>query len=103
MTRTRLPVKVRKNEILAAALAEAVSVGLNKMSRSGVATRAGVANSLISYHFNTLGQLRRAVIRAAIQRKELKIIAQALIDGDSNAQNCDPALKAEALASLAGA
>lgn len=103
MKRTRLPVDVRKDEIVKAALVEAVAVGLSHMRQDGVAKRANVAKGLITYHFNTLSQLRRAVIRLAIQRRELKIIAQALADGDTNARNCDPALKAEALASIAGA
>jgi len=47
--------------------------------------------------------LRRAVVRAAVQRRELRIIAQALADGDAAARAADPALKAEALATLAGA
>lgn len=103
MKRTRLPAAVRREAILDAAIAEALAVGLNKMRRDGVATRAGVAAGTVSHHYNTQSQLRRAVVRAAVQRRELKIIAQALADGDASAKAADPALKAEALATLAGA
>lgn len=101
--RTRLPLDVRREAILDAAIAEALAVGLNKMRRDGVAARAGVAAGTVSHHFNTQTQLRRAVVREAVQRRVLRIIAQALADGDTCARNADPALKAEALATLAGA
>jgi AcrR family transcriptional regulator len=101
--RTRLPVAVRRDAILDAAIAEANAVGLGKMRRDGVATRASVSAALVSHYFNTQCQLRRAVVRAAVQRRELRIIAQALADGDAAARAADPALKAEALATLAGA
>lgn len=98
MKRSRLPVAVRRDAILNAAIAEAVALGLGKIRREGVAIRAGVSNGLISHHFNTLTQLRRAVIREAIQRKELKIIAEAILDKDPLTHKLDPELKAQAAA-----
>lgn len=96
----RLDPKVRKEEILVAAVEVAQLVGLDKLRRDAVAERAGVANGLVSRYFNTMLQLRHAVVRYAVQKQILSIIAQGLAAGEVEARKAPEDLKRKALASL---
>jgi AcrR family transcriptional regulator len=96
----RLDPKVRKEEILAVAVAHASVVGLNGLRRDDIAQKAGVANGLVSRYFNTMLQLRRAVIRSAVHNEILPIIAQGLAMREPEAMKAPEALKQKALATL---
>lgn len=96
----RLDPKVRKEEILVAAVEVAQLVGLSNMRRDAVAERAGVANGLVSRYFSTMLQLRHAVVRYAVQKQILSIIAQGLAAGEAEARKAPEDLKRKALASL---
>ncbi len=96
----RLDPKVRKEEILAVAVAQASKVGLNGLRRDDVAKAAGVANGLVSRYFNTMLQLRRAVIRSAVHTENLALIAQGLAMREPEAMKASDELKKKALATL---
>lgn len=99
-TRTRKPPSIRKAEILDAALAIAVTEGLRGTTRDLVAARVGVSPALVSMHYSTMDQLRRAVMRAAIDREVLPIVAEGLALRDPHALKASEDLRARAAASL---
>lgn len=103
MTKKRLPPNDRKYEILMAAIAVAGRPGgWSKLTRDAVAREAKCADGLVSKYFNTMGQMRRAVMRFAVLTENLHVIAQGLATGDENAMKAAPELKARALNTLVG-
>lgn len=99
-TRTRKPPSIRKAEILDAALAVACAEGLRGATRDLIAARVGVSPALISMHYSTMDQLRRAVMRAAILREVLPVVAEGLAMRDPHALAAPDDLRARAAASL---
>ncbi|MGL4894253.1 MAG: TetR family transcriptional regulator [Shewanella sp.] len=98
--RTRMKPEVRREQILAAAIVVANEQGYNALTRDGVAKAAGVATGQVNHIFNTMAQLRRAVMRAAVHRELLPIVAQGLAQGDKDAHAAPDWLKRKALDSL---
>jgi AcrR family transcriptional regulator len=100
-TTTRLDPKERKQQILDVAVKLAEVVGVEGLRREGVAKGAEVADGLVSRYFNTMTQLRRAVMRRAVHTENLTIIAQGIAARDPEAMKASPELRAKALATLA--
>lgn len=74
------------------------------ITREAVAARAGVSPGTISHHFGSMANLKRAVLREAIKRRALKIIAEGAGCRHAIIMNeCPDDLRAEAVASLIGA
>lgn len=73
--RRRLLPETRKDEILDAALRVCARVGLDATTRAAVATESGASEATVSHYFNTMTQLRRAVARAAVSRREMPVLA----------------------------
>lgn len=94
--RSRTNPDLRKEHILLCAVQEASKVGYNRITRDGVADRAGVSVGLVSNYFNTMTQLRRDIMRYAIKNECLDIIAQGLIMGDKHAIKAPDKLKKKA-------
>lgn len=95
-TRTRMKPADRKAEILEAALVAARKCGFSKFRQIDIAAEANVSYGLVSTYFKTMTQMRRAVMRAAINRKDLAILAQGLGCGDPDARKAPAELKAKA-------
>lgn len=101
MTKKRLHPDDRKQEILNAAIKVAGRPGgWGKMTRDAVAREAGCAEGLVSKYFGTMIAFRRSIMRAAIQARNLAVVAQGLAAGDTNAQKAPPELKAAAVETL---
>ena len=66
----------RKSEILDAALSLAASRGLAAVTGPKVAEAAGVSRPLVANYWGTMTQLRRAVMRAAVKRECLPVLAE---------------------------
>lgn len=96
----RLDPKVRKHEILLVAVRMAETDGLATLRRDEIAKTADIANGLVTRYFNTMGQLRRAVVRYAVHHENLPILAQALAIRDPEALKAPEDLKKKAVASL---
>lgn len=96
----RLDPKVRKEEILLAAVACAEAQGLTNLRRDTIASYAGVANGLVTRYFSTMTQVRHAVVRYAVHNQRLTIIAQGLALRDPEALKAPEELKKKAVASL---
>lgn len=90
----------RKSEILDAALRVAAASGFAAMRQQDIATEAKCSYGTVSTHFTNMRTMRRAVMRAAIERKILLIIAQGLAAYDSDARKAPQALRKAALATL---
>lgn len=87
----------RREQILDAAVGMAKDIGFQKITRDGVAVRAGVAMGLVTRYFGTMCQLRRAVMRSAVRRGVIPIIAEGLAIGDPHARKAGPELKARVI------
>ena len=101
MTKKRLRPADRKQEILNAAIKVAGRPGgWGKLTRDAVAKEAACSEGLVSKYFGTMIAFRRSIMRAAIQARNLAVVAQGLAAGDTNAQKAPPELKAAAVETL---
>lgn len=99
MTAKKKPAE-RHEQILNGAIEHAKAVGFGRMTRDGVAALCGLAPASINLHFSTMTQLRRDVMRAAVKREILPIVAQGLAMKDPHACKAPHALQERALAAL---
>jgi AcrR family transcriptional regulator len=97
---TRKSAKDRYKAILDAAVEEAETHGLSNILRKNIALRAGVSEPMVNKHLGTLTHTKRLIMRKAIERKVLPIIAEGLALRDSHALKVPEALKKAALNSL---
>lgn len=93
----RLKPEERREEILNAAVRVAERDGFINMTRDNIAIAAGVSMGLVNHHFGTMVQLKRAVMRAAITREILCIIAEGIITKDKTALKVNEDLRKRAL------
>lgn len=91
----------RRASILTAALVEAAAAGYDKMTREGVASRAGVVASSINHEFGTMDALREVVMSEAVANGHLIIIAQGLANGHPVARGAPRVVRQEAVRALA--
>lgn len=77
--------KARLQRILAAAVDLAVVNGYQNITRHEVAMAAGCAPGLVNVYFDTMESLREAIMREAIRREVLPVVAQGLSVGDPGA------------------
>ncbi len=90
----------RKASILEAAIVAAQQQSFTGMRMQHVSAAAECSNALVVSYFGTMTQLRRAVMRAAIKRELLPIIANGVATKDPVALRADPALQKKACATL---
>jgi len=100
MPRLRLSPEVRHGQILDAALNVAAKVGYQRMTRDQIAAAAGASPAAINQRFSTMTMLRRDVMRAAIARGVVAVVAQGLADGNAYAKKASTELKQQAAALL---
>lgn len=70
--------QLTKKRIIDAALQLTLEIGYHKLRRDNIAAHARVSPGLIAYHFGTVEKLRREVMRTAIRKKLILIIAQGI-------------------------
>lgn len=99
----KLDARERTAQILKAAL-EVCSkqTTYSRVTRDQIAARAGCAPTLITYHFGTMNELRRDIMREAVRSECLPVIAQGLAARDRHALKAPEALRTRALQSLGG-
>ena len=108
--RQRLPIEARRDQILSAAIIIAEKDGYEAITRDTVAIVAGCANGQVNRVFNTMNQLRRAVIRHAVQKLKsnprdktmLQIVGKGIASNESAALTAPKGIKQAALNSLMG-
>jgi len=87
---------LRKDHILNSAIVIAMEKGYNKITRDDVAETAGVSMGLITYYFETMNQLKRDIMRTAVKRGIVEIVAQGLTNKDRHALKASKELKTKA-------
>lgn len=96
----RLDPKVRREQILAAAVTLAKKHGYSRITREAITQAAGVSPRLLNYYYSTMEQLKRDVMRYAIKNKVLEVIAQGLVAKDPHALKVPEDVKRLAVATL---
>lgn len=100
---TREEPEHRRAAILDAALKCAKRDGFLTLRRDTVAEAAGCSVGLVTYYFANMPKLRRAVMRAAVAREVLPVVAQGITAGDPIANRAPTKLKHAALTAMLGA
>jgi AcrR family transcriptional regulator len=98
--RTRLAPKTRKADLLNAALKLAVKHGYQNVTRQQVAEAIDVSCSLISHHFGTMTQFRRALMRHAVTVGNATVVKQGIADGNAQALKAPVELRQRAIAQM---
>lgn len=88
---------IRKDEIVAVALRLAAKTHYKQVQRKQVADALGVTPPAITYHFGTMGQLQKAIMRRAVDSSCLKVIAQGLVANDKQAQKAPADVRQKAV------
>lgn len=99
-TDTPAALEERRAAILEAAIAEAKEQGYQWITRDAVARRAGVGAGSVNVAFGRMVELKREVLRQAVARRLVEIVAQGLADGHPIAKDAPSDLKTEAVALL---
>jgi DNA-binding transcriptional regulator YbjK len=102
VSKTRADPVLRKKQILTAALDMAVVHGYQNITRGLIAERANVSVGLITRYFGTMKNLKRAVMRAAVNSEVLAVVAQGLANGDEQAKKAPQEVKEKAIALISG-
>jgi len=89
-----------RQTILDAAIRVSERTDYYLLNRAQVAIEADVCPTLVPYHFGTMTQFRRSIMREAIRTNNLRIIACGLIHKDCRALACADEVKREALAAM---
>ena len=96
----RLTPDIRREQVVEAALRLAQSKPYWQITRNELADEVGIAGSVVQYHFNTVKQMRRAIMRAAVHREDLTVVAQGIAAQDPHALKADAGLRARAIGTL---
>ena len=97
MTQSSRP--IRTQEILEAGIALAKRGNYNQITRDALAKKAGCSAALVSAYFGTMVQFRRALMRHAVDREVVEIVAQGLVDRNPYARKAPDDLKQRAMSS----
>lgn len=84
---------VRTNELLDAALALAERTGWRGLTHTAVAQAAGVSPALVVLRLGTKTELLRDVMRRAVNRGVVPVVAEGLAVGDRQARRASEALR----------
>lgn len=91
----------READLLHTALQYAITVGYRNVTREALASCCQVSAGTISRYFGPMDELRARLMRAAVARGVVDIVAQGLAAGDPLACAAPQELKAAAIAQLA--
>ena len=91
---------MRRDAILRAAVELSRKKGYMSVTRSDIAEAAGVSPALVTLYAKTIPQLRRDIMRYAVQNGVLEVIAQGLAARDGHAQKASVELQRQAMESV---
>lgn len=100
--RLRCQPEVRAAQILHAAIKLSERHGYMNITRQDIAQEAKCAEGLVSHYFGTMKMLHRAIVGAAIDQKNVNIIAQALVNKHPRAMRAPQELRVQAAQSIIG-
>ncbi len=92
---SRLAPEVRKHQIVAAGLTVARSQGYNGIRYSSIAKEVGISAPSVVHHYRTMPQLRRAVMRHAINKGDALVVAMGVQAGDRYAKQAPVDMQSE--------
>lgn len=93
----------RDDRILNAAIECALEDGYQWITRALVARKADVGVGTINLAYGDMRGLKRAVLKAAVERGIIKLVAQGMADGHPITADAPPEVKAQVAALLMGA
>jgi AcrR family transcriptional regulator len=93
-----------KEQILHAGLELAARYGIAHVTRDAIAARVSCAGGSVSYHLGDAKQLRRALVEAAIERRNLLVVGAAIGERHPSVQGdkITDAMRSEALRAYLG-
>lgn len=97
----RLPPEARTAQLLDVALKLAARHGLANIRRDQIAEAAKVSQGIVTLRLGSVPAMRRSVMRAAVDREVLPVIAEGIVARDKVALKASPDLQKRALAALA--
>lgn len=71
--------EIRQQQLLEAAIYVAKTEGWSKLTRAKVAAKAQVAASLINFYFGDKDEFRTSVMKAAVERNIVSVVAEGLL------------------------
>lgn len=89
-----------KQKIIDVAVEHARAGSYLTIHRTEIAAEAGVAVSLVSYHFGSVEGVRDAVMQWAVDNNDHVIVAQGLVHGHPIAINAPASVRSLALSEL---
>lgn len=92
----RLTPSDRTNDLLDTALQLAVDHGWRNLTHHAVAVAAHVSNGLVVARLGTKQEMLRAVMRRAVNRGVVPVVAEGLAVGDKHARRAGETLRAAA-------
>ena len=98
--RRRLAPEVRKEEMVLAAMAVAREIGYHQVTRNLIADRAGTSDALVTTRLGTTLEISQLIMREAIIRRDLAILAQGLLTNDPIAIAAPEELRVESRQAL---
>lgn len=96
-TLRRLLPASRAAELLEIALTEALRQGYRTVSRGAIARAAHVSGALVTTRLGSMVELRRALMREAVLRRMVPLVAQGLVFRDPIAHAAPEDLRQESL------
>lgn len=100
--RKRLEPDDRTGQILAAAIKLATRKGFHALTRDAIATEADVSSGLVSKYFGKMDKVRDAIMREAVTREILPIVAAGILSRNRVAMRAPEPLRKRAVESLTG-
>lgn len=97
----RLKPRDRKRQIFDAAVHVAETQGYHRLTREAVALEANISRTLVNRYYKTITRLRNAVMRHAIKKELLPILANGIANQNPIALRVDVELKMKAYKSIA--
>lgn len=91
-----------KTAMIDAALKMAEKIGFASLTRVKVAEACRVSPGLVSQRFGTLDAMRRDILRAAMKKESLSVLAYAVATKHPICKKFDPALRKKIAAHLTG-
>jgi|SRR5690606_5627829 len=93
MTRQRLDPEIRKQQILDAAINISIQKGYRQLTRQAVANKLCCAGALINHYYGDIDSLRDIVLKTAIEKEIMPILAENYGTRGKETSNLSPALK----------
>ena len=98
----RLSKKLRESQLIQAALLAASKTNIDSVTKQQIADLAGVTHGLVREYLGNMGDVRRTIVREAINQEALPVIINALSTGRARMQVLPPQLRAKILKYMQG-